>query len=74
MTKYICNKENVLMVKKNKYRDFLVVQWFRLHVSLQGTWVRSPVRVLGSHMLHGWAKNKRKKTALASYFKKKEIM
>ena len=35
---------------KNSYEDFQVVQWLRIHLSMQGTRVRSQVKELRSHM------------------------
>ena len=38
----------------------LVVQWFRIRLPMQGTWVRSLVRELRSHMPQGCQKRKKK--------------
>ena len=32
-------------------RTSLLIQWLRIHLAMQGTQVRSPVRELRSHML-----------------------
>ena len=34
-------------------RDLSGVQWLRIHLAMQGPWVRSQVAELRSHMLHG---------------------
>ena len=34
-------------------RDYLVIQWLRICLPIQGTWVQSLVGELGSHMLRG---------------------
>ena len=39
--------------QKHPYGISLVVQWLRLHLSMQGVWVQSLVRELRSHMTHG---------------------
>ena len=39
-----------------------MVQWLRLHLPVQGVQVRSLVRELRSHLLHGVAKSKIKTT------------
>ena len=38
-------------IKKNG--TSLVVQWLRVWLAMQGTWVQSPVREPGSHMQQG---------------------
>ena len=40
------NRDNIFLIT----RDFLVVQWLRIRLPMQGTWVRSLVRELRCHM------------------------
>ena len=56
-------------LSKTTNRTSLVVQWLRLVLPVQGAQVRSLVRELGSHMLCGAAKKKKKpnKLVMASH-------
>ena len=47
----LCLKYSTLCNKKAVPRSFLLVQWLRIHLAMQGTQVRSLVRELRSHML-----------------------
>ena len=54
----------IFLIQKQKEGNSLVVQWLRLHTSVQGAWVQPLVRELRSHMLHGMAKKKKKMEAI----------
>ena len=43
----------ILQINYNHAGTSLAVQWLRIHLPMQGTWVRSLVGELRSHMLQG---------------------
>ena len=49
----ILNELKETMSKERKEGTSLVVQWLRIRFPMQGTWVRSLVGELRSHMLRG---------------------
>ena len=46
---------------------FLVVQWLRLHLPMQGAWVQSLLGKLRSHMLNGISKKRTRQKEGTSY-------
>ena len=48
---YVC--VNTITIKIQNTDIFLAVQWLRLHLTMQGLWVRSLVGEPRSHMPHG---------------------
>ena len=59
-----------LIIRKSAHGTFLVVQWLRLCLPMQGVWVRSLVRQLGSHMPHSQKNQNIKQKTYCNKFNK----